>query len=157
MTIQPCGVANLIAKLRAENPGADDDYAKLIAEIDRLSERCRELKTELDEGDYWMERAKQSLANGTCPVCFATDEAGHINGCWIGTLLRDHNAVNQLRDRAVKSVTARSELLDYQWHHYWTARARGGCISADDADPADAIMRAVRENEIHCAEEDHGE
>jgi hypothetical protein len=38
-------------------------------------------ETEIREGDYWMERARQSFANGTCPCCFCTDEGPHDKGC----------------------------------------------------------------------------
>jgi hypothetical protein len=46
---------------------------------------CRH-ESELKEGDYWMERARQSFANGTCPACFCTDEGPHNKGCYIAEL-----------------------------------------------------------------------
>lgn len=39
------------------------------------------LETEIKEGDYWQERAREYLANGGCPICFCTDEEGHKKNC----------------------------------------------------------------------------
>ena len=48
-----------------------------LAEVERLQE-------ELKDGDYWMKRSTDCYESGMCPVCFATDEAGHTKGCLWG-------------------------------------------------------------------------
>jgi len=49
--------------------------------VEKEKDRMKELDVELKEGDYWIQRAKDFLSNGGCPVCFTTDETGHIKGC----------------------------------------------------------------------------
>lgn len=84
MIPQVPGTAALMRKLRADKPGADDNYAKLIAEIERLEDRCHELAdalrpfsqlhsetvalgspmsyvTRYDIQDAWIRRARKAL------------------------------------------------------------------------------------------------
>jgi hypothetical protein len=75
-----CGMApepddDITKHICKESTARDDTIRDLRAEVERLT-------AEINEGDYWQERAKDSFANGTCPVCFCTDEGPHESGCY---------------------------------------------------------------------------
>lgn len=71
------------------------------AEVERLRE-------ELCDGDYWMERSKAFHECGGCPVCFATDEAGHTTNCPWG---KDEAEIEVERARTT------AELATYRQEH----------------------------------------
>ena len=91
MIPQAFGVAALIRKLREENPGADDDYAKLIAEIDRLSDRCYELADAKDALEHVI------VEVGVIPGC---DYACRCADCRsVCVHLSDAGFLHQCKDR----------------------------------------------------------
>lgn len=49
--------------------------------MSELLQVTNELLYELEDGDYWQQRATNALENGTCPICFGGDEGGHEEGC----------------------------------------------------------------------------
>jgi hypothetical protein len=49
----------------------------------------------LEDSDAWMAHATKALQSGTCPVCFATDEAGHTESCEWG---RDERALRMIHE-----------------------------------------------------------
>lgn len=68
---------------------------------------------EIESGDYWMERSKDYLDNGGCPVCFATDEAGHTNDCAWGQAEAE---VARLKDLCAEAFRKRGRWCDdYQY------------------------------------------
>lgn len=90
------------------NVFADNVLQHHWKEIERLEEiiltHCKEinrLQEELHEGDSWKKRATEALENGMCPICFATDEAGHKAGCVWGNDLADLELVKE----EVESIT----------------------------------------------------
>ncbi len=73
-----------------------------------LRKQMEELQTELNEGDYWQERATEFLQNGNCPICFATDEEGHKQLCPWGRLETDlklNAAMLARKDCEIKNLT----------------------------------------------------
>jgi transcription initiation factor IIF auxiliary subunit len=85
------------------------------AERDELSdnlaasrERERVLADEIEEGDYWMKRAKSAEENGSCPSCHGGDEEGHNEGCYWGQIeaenerLKDDLAASQAEIRSLR-------------------------------------------------------
>jgi len=63
-----------------------DALSETLAAKFALEAQVAETEKELAEGDYWMMRAKDFAANGGCPSCFASDEAGHKDGCEVAAL-----------------------------------------------------------------------
>lgn len=51
------------------------------AELKAARETIAGQESEIREGDFWQERARESFSNGTCPTCFCTDEGPHEKGC----------------------------------------------------------------------------
>lgn len=49
-------------------------------ELEQAQAKINEIQTELEEGDYWMKRAKAYEESGGCPICFCSDEEGHKPG-----------------------------------------------------------------------------
>ena len=41
-----------------------------------------------EESDAWMKKATEFYENGSCPICFSTDEVGCKEGCYLGQLQR---------------------------------------------------------------------
>lgn len=88
---------------------------RLLDEIERLQE-------ELRHGDFWQRRARQALEDGTCPLCFATDEAGHTETCPWGSEERNSErlqAIVQEQNRRLTEI--HSELYGHGlevlgWH-----------------------------------------
>lgn len=62
----------------------EDELYLAQAQVARLAE-------ELEQGDYWMQRAKEYQENGGCPWCFGNDERGHKTGCYVGELEGKHS------------------------------------------------------------------
>jgi hypothetical protein len=60
------------------------NVAQLHGTIREQQAEIKRLRAEIADGDYWQVRATQAIQNGTCPICFATDEAGHKQGCLWG-------------------------------------------------------------------------
>lgn len=75
------------------------DWSMLAATRRSLREQCLEIK----EGDYWMKRSIEFQELGGCPVCFATDEAGHNPGCLWGS---DEAEIERLRDTLRRLLAA---------------------------------------------------
>ena len=108
---------SLEAQADAYQAQADEDrrnapYKRISALEEELAECNRSIKElcvareaadeELADGDYWQERAKKFMESGGCPVCFASDEAGHEDGCpWGQAESRLSAAVKALESIAV--------------------------------------------------------
>ena len=69
--------------LSSPHPGAD-----LLREL-------ADLKSELEEGDYWKQHVEKFIENGGCPWCFGGDEEGHKADCDIGRMEVELEQVRQ--------------------------------------------------------------
>jgi hypothetical protein len=81
----------------------------LLAQTTLMSELLpitKELLDELEDGDYWRQRATEALENGTCPVCFGGDEGGHEEGCEWGDAETRADGLEFQRDQAQTDLTA---------------------------------------------------
>lgn len=82
----------------------------LECDRDAICHRCTEkmeierLLAEIREGDYWQRRARAALENGTCPICFATDEVGHTVTCPWGEDEQDNDRLRAIVDRLPKTA-----------------------------------------------------
>jgi|GEM_PF-5139078 len=56
-----------------------------------LLEVTNELLDEIEDGDYWKQKSIQFQENGSCPVCFCSDEEGHKNNCEWGAAELDRD------------------------------------------------------------------
>ena len=68
----------------------DEDPSENRSELELCIDEIHQLQAELDkeikqleESDAWMIKAKEASEGGMCSECFATDEAGHKEGCYI--------------------------------------------------------------------------
>jgi hypothetical protein len=75
------------------------------------------LLDEIENGDYWMGRAKEFMENGHCPVCYGDDEGGHTDDCEWGRCERagaDADVENRLlKDENERLRVERSEANTY--------------------------------------------
>lgn len=115
----------------------DDDALRIIGELER----------ELAEGDSWVERCKEHVANGCCPYCFASDETGHEDGCLMGDM-----------EEAVRSVHAFIELTGGRcWTPEGAKQVVSACAShvwAQQAGLASGAAKSIDEfslGELLCA------
>jgi hypothetical protein len=74
----------------------------MLSEIDRL-------RSEINDGDYWMERSKLFQENGGCPVCFAKDEAGHTDDCEWGKAEAEVERLRGLCGEAERVIRSASD------------------------------------------------
>jgi hypothetical protein len=61
-----------------------------------IDEPATPLQEARDDSDDWMQKAKEYMENGGCPVCFATDEDGHTADCEWG---QAEKVLQEARDR----------------------------------------------------------
>lgn len=98
------GLNAVVAKLTRDCNSLEDDVrynGEALARSDEMKGEIERLRAEIRDGDYWQQRASAALENGTCPICFATDEAGHTATCPWGEDERDsdrlQDEVNELK------------------------------------------------------------
>jgi hypothetical protein len=97
------------ASLDAGCPGADKpcaDYWDINSAFPSPTKPATPLQEARDDSDDWMQKAKEYMENGGCPVCFATDEDGHTADCEWG---QAEKALQEARDRGERLEALVSE------------------------------------------------
>ncbi len=116
----------------------EENIEKVDAYVSSLIDRVEKAETEIREGDSWHERAKQAFANGTCPLCFCSDEEGHLTGCYFAEMEgEEQKAVaerNTWKARFEKLVSAERGYYCGA-HPYCPPYEQATCVSNTDKRP----------------------
>lgn len=91
-----------IDSLRTELEELKKERWSVVATRNKAVERAEKAEQEIKDGDYWMERARKSQENGTCPACFATDDANHVDGCYLGEIEQERDRLREALQRIAK-------------------------------------------------------
>jgi hypothetical protein len=94
------------------------------SEEDQLRADLARLRWELEEGDYWMKRAREYQENGGCPWCFGSDEGGHKAGCYVGELEKLLEPVEGKAEETYHVFLAARRMIEHQQRQLQQAEAR---------------------------------
>ena len=110
-----------VSRVMCGNDTFPGDLAQYVAnEVDHR----KAVEQEMEDGDYWQERAKMFMENGGCPVCFASDEAGHEDGCPYGQA--------ESRALAAETLAERRKVYIEHLEDCWTCKEESDAGDCDD-------------------------